>query len=500
MQAKMDCERGRSCNLFKEEELVDKSNTQEHRDGLQEVRDSIVPSKPGNAGGGKGIRFNRDCSGNSQETAESPPRLTTKRAIIRQRSADNPTMVFKQLMHHFKVTNLRQWFRSLSGRAATGIDRVSKAEYGNNLEANLTDLHQRLRRMSYRPKPVRQVWIPKDGQPNKLRPLGVGTFEGKIVEKGIQQILEAIYEPLFYDCSFGFRPQLGCHDAVRALHRYLYSNPVREVIDLDLSNYFGSIDHEMLMGILSEKIQDQRFLRYIRRLLKAGVLDKGNFTVSDEGVPQGSVCSPVLANIFAHTVIDDWFERVVKSHCKGKVALFRYADDAVICCETSYDAQRIVSAIGKRLSKYKLKLNEEKTHTVSFERSRRLESGAFDFLGFTFYLGLSKRGYVIPKVKSSGKKLRIKLKRVNEWCKLHRNRYRLRELWKRFCVKLQGHIRYYGISFNSRAVSGFVEKSVYIFVKWLQRRSQKCTMTFEKFNRYMQLYPAPKARIYHSLF
>ena len=479
---------------------MNKSKPQEHRNELQGVRDSIVPLKPGNAGGGKGIRFIRSGMGHSWMVAEPLPRLRTKRARIEQRSAENPDMVFTQLMHHFSERNLRQWFHELRGNAATGIDDISKADYGENLDANLKDLHQRLKAMSYRPQPVRQVWIPKDGQPNKLRPLGIGTFEGKIVEKGFQQILNAIYEPLFYDCSYGFRPKRGCHDAVKALSIYLYNNPVEEIIDLDLSNYFGTIDHELLMAILSKKIQDKRFLRYIKRLLKAGILDKGNFSVSDEGVPQGSVASPVLANIFAHIVLDDWFPKVVKLHCKGKVELFRYADDAVICCQYSQDAKRIHDVIGKRLAKYKLKLNEEKTHVVRFDRHNRKESGVFDFLGFTFYLGLSKTGRTIPKVKSSSKKLRIKLKRVNQWCKENRNQLRLRELWKAFCLKLRGHIQYYGVSFNSHAVDWFVKRAIVLFLKWLNRRSQRRSMTFDQFKQYMSIYPAPKVRVYHKLY
>jgi len=479
---------------------MDKYKTQGNRDELQGVRDPILPMNPGNAGGGKGIRFTRYCTGHSRKDAESSLRLITKRAIIRQRSADNPEMKFNQLMHHFSEKNLRQWFHELSGKAATGIDGISKDEYGENLEANIQDLYRRLKTMTYRPSPVRQVWISKDGQPDKLRPLGIGIFEGKIIEKGFQQILEAIYEPLFYDCSFGFRPKLGCHDAIKALDKYIHTNRVREIIDLDLSNYFGSIDHDLLLEILSGKIQDKRFLRYIKRLLKAGAMDNGKFIVSDEGVPQGSVCSPALANIFAHIVLDDWFEKTVKRHCKGKVALIRYADDAVICCESKYDAERIMRVIGKRLSKYNLKLNSEKTHMVKFDRNHRRESGAFDFLGFTFYIGLSKKGHAITKIKSSGKKIRIKLKNVNEWCRKNRNKFRLRELWDKFCIKLRGHIQYYGISLNGKAVHSFINKAIFLFVKWLKRRSQKSTMTYDKFKKYMQIYPAPMVQIHHRLF
>lgn len=269
---------------------------------------------------------------------------------------------------------------------------------------------------------------------------------------------------------------------------------------MDLKNYFGTIDQEILMAILSEKIQDQRFMRYLKHMLKAGILEDGNFIVSDDGVPQGSVCSPVLANIFAHFVLDEWFDNTVQEHCLCKVALFRYADDAVICCERHADSVRIRKALTKRLAKYKLKLNEEKTHVVRFDRSNRQASGHFDFLGFTFYQGLSKRGRSIPKVKSSGKKMRVKLSKVNLWCRKNRNKQKLRILWKQFCNKLRSHVQYYGVSFNIAAVNGFFNKAIYIFVKWINRRSQKKSQSYDQFRCYMKIYPPPRIKIYHPLF
>lgn len=479
---------------------MNKCKKREHQEGWQGVRDPVVPPKLSNVSGGKEVGSNRSCAGHGEVVAERLHKPITKRARIQQRSAENPDLKFTQLMHHFSERNMRQWFRELSGSAAKGIDGISKNDYGENLEANLKDLHGRLKRMGYHPAPVRQVWIPKDGQRDKKRPLGIGNFEGKIVEKGVQHLLNAIYEPLFYDCSYGFRPARSCHDAIKSLRNYLHEQPVRYVIDLDLTNYFGSIDHELLMQMLAEKIQDQRFLRYIKRLLKAGILDEDNLVVSDEGVPQGGVCSPVLANIFAHHVLDDWFERTVKPCCRGKVSLFRYADDAVICCETEHDAQRIRQALSQRLAKYKLDLNQDKTHVGRFDKSCRLESMPFDFLGFTFYLGLSRKGRTLPKVKSSSKKLRVKFKRVNQWCKENRNAYRLRDLWKMFCMKLRGHIQYYSVSFNGKAVHHFVKQSILMFVKWLNRRSQKRSMTYEKFKQYMNIYPAPTIKVCHRLY
>jgi len=426
--------------------------------------------------------------------------MKTKFAIMSRLSADNPEMVFNQLMHHFNKENLLDWYHSLKGKAAVGIDGMTKETYGENLEENLEALLKKLKTMSYIPGPVRQILIPKEGRTGATRPLGIGNFEDKIVQKGVQKILEAIYEPLFWDCSYGFRPKLGCHDAIKALRSHLYSQPVRKIIDLDLSNYFGTIDHELLMEQLSNKIQDKRFLRYIQRMFKAGILSNGELTVSDEGVPQGSVCSPILANIYAHYALDDWFNRTVKNHCKGGVEIFRYADDAVICCENAKDAERIRSALPKRLSKFKLELNKDKTKTIVFNRFEKENSKSFDFLGFTFYLGLTKNGMVVPKLKSCGKKLRSKLTKVNLWCKQNRNTYPLPELWKSFCRKLRGHAQYYGISFNYKAVQGFILKSVKIFFKWINRRSQRKSMTFEKFALFLLKFPPPKAKIYHRLF
>jgi len=233
------------------------------------------------------------------------------------------------------------------------------------------------------------------------------------------------------------------------------------------------------------------------------VLSEGDLTVSEEGVPQGSICSPILANIFAHYVVDEWFEDVVKRHCAGNVELFRYADDVVICCQYESDARRILRALAKRLGKYGLKLNEEKTRLVSFSKRAYqpgIKQGAFDFLGFTFYIGRSRRGYPIPKLKSSGKRLRMKLKRVNQWACLVRSQHRLAEIWRMFCVKLEGHIRYYGVSFNAAHVRKFQQAAVRILFKWLNRRSQKRSFNWESFTLFMRANPLPKVRIYHRLF
>jgi group II intron reverse transcriptase/maturase len=406
-------------------------------------------------------------------------------------------------MHLFNVEGLKECYERLEAKKAVGIDGVSKSEYGKQLRSNLEELVGKLKQMAYRPGPVRETRIPKEGKPGATRPLGISNFEDKLVQKMMQRVLESIYEPIFLDCSYGFRPGRGCHDTIKAVDDYLYQNEVQTVIDVDLANFFGTIDHQLLEQMLRLKIKDQRLIRYLIRMFKAGVLADGDLRVSEEGVPQGSICSPILANIFAHYVIDSWFKEEVKSQCRGPVEMFRYADDMVIVCGYAQDAQWIKGALAKRLADYKLKLNEEKTQMIGFSKSgyrQGRKQGSFDFLGFTFYLGRSRRDTVIPKVKTVGKRMRSKLKRVSLWARDTRNRYPLGIIWKRFCAKLEGHIRYYGVSHNIRAVRTFCQLAQRILFKWLNRRSQRRSFTWKKFQLYLALHPAPRSRICHRLF
>ena len=406
-------------------------------------------------------------------------------------------------MHHYNVESLRDCFHGLDGKKASGYDGISKEVYGKQLKDNLLAVVGRMKSMSYRPSPVRQVLIPKDGKPNATRPLGISNFEDKLIQKMTQKILESIYEPLFLDCSFGFRPKKSCHDAIQALGHHLLHNDVHTVLDIDLSNFFGTINHAMLIDILSEKIKDKRFIRYINRMFKAGVLSDQELLINDEGVPQGSICSPVLANIYAHYALDMWFEKIVRKHCRGRVELFRYADDAVMCCQYHKDAERIKVALIKRLARFSLTLNDDKTKLVSFSKVLRRKGhkqGVFDFLGFTFYLGRSRKGYVIPKVKTSGKRFRSKLKAVNLWARKVRNKAHLPVIWNTFRAKLAGHIRYFGMSFNARCVDKFLYQATKILFKWLNRRSQRKSFNWDQFARFMRLYPLPRVKIHHTLY
>jgi RNA-directed DNA polymerase len=434
---------------------------------------------------------------------ESQATTATQLTRIAQLSARDPQKTFDSLMHHVNETSLKECFHQLDGTKAVGVDGVTKAVYARDLEDNLTDLVARMKRMAYRPDPVRQVLIPKAGTPHATRPLGLSNLEDKVVQLMMHRVLESIYEPLFLDCSYGFRPGRGCHEALRALHQHLYRKEVETIIDLDIANYFGTIDHGLLEAMLREKIQDERFMRYTKRMFKAGVLTAGELTVSEEGVPQGSCCSPILANIFAHHVLDTWFEEVVQPHCRGQVALYRYADDAVICCQYARDAERILRALRQRLAKYRLRLHEEKTQLVSFSKQAGRQGelpGTFEFLGLLFYWGRSRKGAVIPKVKTSGKRFRSKLQRVKKWARARKDKERLTTLWATFCAKLRGHIQYYGVSFNLAHVRRFLHRATRILWKWLNRRSQRRSMNWDQFHRFLQRHPLPRAKIYHALF
>lgn len=434
---------------------------------------------------------------------ESPMMTETKLKRIAELSAANPEMVFAQVIHHINEKSLQACFQELDGKKAIGSDGIDKEEYGKHLEANLKDLMSRIRRMAYVPGAVRQVLIPKEGKAGATRPLGISNFEDKLVQRMIHKLLESIYEPLFFDDSYGFRPGRGCHDALKGLISYLDKHEVETVLDVDLANYFGSIPHEEALKVVGKKISDPRLLRYLRRMFKSGLLVDGELQVSDEGVVQGSVCSPIIANIFAHEVIDRWIEETVKPRCAGEVKWLRYADDLVICCKYQEDAERIKAALFKRLERYGLKMNEAKTKLVKFsyrKQSRNQKQETFDFLGFTVYWGKSRKGRYLVKLRTSGKRFRSKLKKVNEWARAIRNRISLNQIMKIAAAKTRGHIQYYGVSHNVLNVNKFIYVVKEILFKWLNRRSQRKSFSWEEFDLYLKRIEFPKAKVCHKLF
>lgn len=440
---------------------------------------------------------------NVMEFPENSTMTEMKLKRIATLSAANPEMVFTHVIHHFNIESLRTCFHELNGRKAKGSDGIDKVTYGENLEENLQNLMERMKRMAYIPGSIRQVMIPKENPKGAMRPLGISNFEDKIIQRMMHKILESIYEPLFHENSYGFRRGRSCHDAIEALQAYLSTHEVETVIDIDISNYFGSIPHQEVIKIISKKISDPRLIRYLIRMFKSGVLSDGELTVSDEGVVQGSGCSPIIANIFAHEVIDEWMEKTVKAYCQGEVKMIKYADDLVICCQYKRDAERIKIALGNRLGKYGLKMNEDKTKLVKFSKRKQKrgeQQETFDFLGFTFYYGKSRKGFYLVKVKTIGKRFRSKLKKVNDWARAVKNKGTLKQIMKTAMAKVRGHIQYYGVSHNFFSVYLFVDKVSKILFKWLNRRSQRKSFTWEQFRELLDRLHFPKARICHKLF
>lgn len=434
---------------------------------------------------------------------ENQKTTETKLKRIAALSAADPEMVFTHVIHHFNEESLRACFHELDGKKAIGIDGIDKATYGQNLDENLRNLVERMKRMAYIPGVVRQVLIPKEGKQGATRPLGISNFEDKIVQKMMQKVLESIYERLFSENSYGFRAGKSCHDAIAALDAHLSSHHVETVIDVDLSNYFGSISHQEAIAFIEKKISDPRLLRYLIRMFKSGVLSEGELKVSEEGVVQGAVCSPIIANIFSHEVIVKWMEKTVKAHCAGEIKMVLYADDMVICCQYQRDAVRIKKALSQRLEKYGLKMNKDKTKLVKFSKrakNRGIAQETFDFLGFTFYLGKSRKGYPVVKLKTIGKRFRTKLKAVNNWARAIRNRIPLKQIARIAAAKLRGHIQYYGVSHNFASVGKFVYQVKRILFKWLNRRSQRKSFTWEKFGLFLTRIKFPEAKICHKLF
>ena len=359
-----------------------------------------------------------------------------------------------------------------------------------------------MKTMSYCPGPLREVLIPKQGGSGKLRPLGISNLEDKLVQIAVARVLEAIYEPIFLECSFGFRPNRSCHMAIRGMSDYLYSNFIESVIDLDLENYFGTIDHKQLIRFLEMRIKDKIFIRYIIRMLKAGVMSDGELRKADDGSPHGSIVSPILSNIYAHYVIDEWFQSIVKKHARSSVELFRYCDDIIVCCKYQSDSDRILKALDSRLQKYGLRLNRSKTSQIPFSKwhySQGREQGVFDLLGFTFYMAQGRNGGGHIWLKTSRKRLKAKLRVVKEWVKTHRHKGKIKDLWLKFGVKLAGRIRYYGVSFNERSVSNFCHEAIRILFKWMNRRSGRRSSNWNKFLMMMKKYPPPKIKVFHSL-
>jgi group II intron reverse transcriptase/maturase len=412
---------------------------------------------------------------------------------------------FTSLAHLLDVEFLGGCYRSLNRNKAVGIDNVSWREYGENLTENLERLVLKLKRKSYKPKPARRVYIPKNE--TETRPLGISALENKIVERGIAWILESIYEEDFLNCSYGFRPKRNCHQALKALNDLVMFQPVNHIVEADIKGFFDNVSHERLMDFIRIRIRDTALLNLIGKFLKAGYIDDGLLMRPDDGTPQGSILSPILANIFLHYVLDRWFGTSVKPNVRGYCELIRYADDYVCLVRYQEEAARMERGLHNRFNKYGLTLHPSKTRKFSFghfelenavRQNRR--ANTFVFLGFTHYCGRSRKGGFKVGRKTSRKKFTAKCKDMNEWLRKTRNASKTKEWWTILAAKLRGHIQYYGVSENYRSVARFYKAVIRMVRKWLNRRSQKRKMSVERFYKYLEHYPLPKPRIVHSFY
>ena len=422
--------------------------------------------------------------------------------------ADRTDRKVQNLASYINEDTLKAIHKTMDKRKAYGIDQVTKEDYERNLEENLANLVKRMKSGSYRPNPTRRVYIPKETK-GKMRPLGISCYEDKLVENAIAQILEQIYEPKFYHESFGFRPNRNCHQAVREIIEMVQYRKTNYVVEADIRGFFDHVDHGWLMKMLSHDIADKRLLEIIGKFLKAGIMENGRYLESERGTPQGNGASPVLANIYLHYVLDNWFDVIVKRQCKGECYLIRYCDDFVCCFQNKYEAEIFRQRLEERFRKYGLELAEEKTKILEFGRFARQNRKArgerkpdtFDFLGFTFYCGMDgKKRFFRCRVKTSRKKFRSKIREMKEWIKAHRT-MPLEQIFKTVNAKLRGHYQYYGVTDNTREVKNFQTRTKWLLFKWLNRRSQRRSYTLDTFfNGLLRTFPLLEPRITVSLF
>lgn len=412
---------------------------------------------------------------------------------IANRAAREKRHRFQNLFILLNEESLKECWRDIRKNAAHGVDGLSARDYEANLEDNIKDLVRRLKGRRYRAKLVRRTYIPKtDG---KRRPLGIPAIEDKLLQLAVARILQAIYEPTFLKCSYGYRPKVGAHDAVEKLTNMMQFRRCNWIVDADIRSYFDTIDHDWMIRMLEERIDDRPLLQLITKWLKAGVLETdGGVIRPTTGTPQGGVISPILANVYLHYALDLWFQHIFKKRCRGEAYLVRYADDFVCAFQSEDEAKLFYSEIGTRLDKFKLKLSDEKSRLIPFSRLTPETSKRFEFLGFEYYLGKSRSGKNWVKRRTSRKKLRASLKRFTEWCKAYR-RIKLRKLFYYLNAKFRGYYNYYGVIGNYASIGEFHYRAMKILFKWLNRRSQRRSYNWNGFNQMLKDFNVARPRI-----
>jgi len=427
--------------------------------------------------------------------------VSTKLQRIAELAKTAPDMAFTSLSHHINVDWLREAFKRTRKGGAKGVDGQSAAEYSANLEGNLQSLLNRAKSGTYRAPPVRRVNIPK-GDGKQTRPIGIPTFEDKVLQRAVTMLLEAVYEQDFYDFSFGFRPKRSAHQALESLQNSMVKMAGGWVLEVDIRKFFDTLDRKHLREILRRRVRDGVVLRLIGKWLNAGVLEELELSYPDAGTPQGGVISPLLANIYLHIVVDEWFVHEVQPRLKGRAHLVRYADDLVFVFAREDDARRVFEVLPKRFERFGLTLHPDKTRLLDFQRPDREDDNdgsgprTFDLLGFTHFWGRSRRGKWVVKKKTAKDRFSRSLRRVQQWCRLHRHDP-VGGQHRALSQKLRGHYAYYGITFNGRALQRFYWEVVSIWRKWLSRRSRAAHGTWEWMQGLLRRLPLPLPRIVH---
>ena len=431
----------------------------------------------------------------------SPTSVSTRLQKIVKLAREAPGMVITTLAHHIDIELLTEAYRLTRKNGAVGIDGQNATEYAKDLKANLESLLERFKTGSYKAPPVKRVYIPK-GDGKRTRPIGIPTFEDKVLQRAVSMVLEAVYEQDFLDCSYGFRPGRSAHAALDDLWQTLMSIRGGYVLEVDIRKYFDNLDHRHLRAFLDQRVRDGMIRKAIDKWLKAGVLEDGNIHHPEGGTPQGGVISPLLANVYLNEALDKWFEAKVKPRLTGPALLFRYCDDFIIVLSSQYDAKRVWDVLPKRLGRFGLALHPDKTRLLPFKpptpgyRSKR-RPGTFDLLGFTHYWGKSRKGNWVVKRKTAKDRFRRALKGMNLWCR--RNRHLPLDLQRQILAwKLNGHYQYYGVTGNWRALACFLFEVRKVWRKWLGRRSQKARMNWDRYARLLRRYPLPTPKITHS--
>lgn len=413
---------------------------------------------------------------------------------VAERAKREPETRILSLAHLVDKDLMREAYRRIRKDAAVGVDGVTKEQYGEQLEGNLQQLHTRMKEGRYRHQPIRRVHLPK--APGKTRPIGISTIEDKVVQNALTMVLELLYEPVFLDCSYGFRPGRSAHEALRTVNAACMRGEVSWVLEADIESYFDSIDRKKLMEMLRQRVNDEDFVRLVGKCLHVGVLDGAEYSEPDVGTAQGSALSPMLGNIYLHHVLDVWLDREVKPQLRGKTCLVRYADDLVIGFERREEAEMVMEMLGERMAAYGLRLHPEKTRLVPFKRpSPRQDGGkgpgSFDFLGFTLLWQKTQKGPWAQNFRTRKARLQRAIVAINDFCRRHRHEP-VKEQHASLCRRINGHFNYFGVNGNLKSLATLVRAVKRTWLKWLRRRSNRTRLNWQRFGEILRAFPLPR--------